>query len=127
MSQIMAEQADNDDIMNIEDCKLMSRVIATSISADRIKGKYDLEISSSDIGYLLLCNPNLTTRRCHLIKIKTAMAVNGLEKTHGETIIHDVKNFNVETEKISFDKILITRILFIDLAAVVLILKDKLI
>jgi ribosome maturation factor RimP len=83
--QIMAERPDGS--MLVEDCEIVSRALSPVFdAADPIDTAYRLEISSPGIDRPLVRRSDFERYAGHVVKIETAMPVDGRKRFHGTLI-----------------------------------------
>jgi ribosome maturation factor RimP len=80
--QIMAERPDGS--MTVEDCETVSRTLSPVLDvADPIERAYRLEVSSPGIDRPLVRKSDFDRYAGHLVKLETAMPVNGRKRFRG--------------------------------------------
>jgi Uncharacterized protein conserved in bacteria len=80
--QIMAERPDGS--MTVEDCETVSRALSPVLDvADPIERAYRLEVSSPGIDRPLVRKSDFDRYAGHLVKLETAMPVNGRKRFRG--------------------------------------------
>jgi ribosome maturation factor RimP len=120
--QIMAEKPDG--TMAIEDCEAASRALSPVLDvADPVEGTYRLEISSPGIDRPLVRRSDFERNTGHVVKVETAVAVDGRRRFRGVLVGLDGDAARVRSEETGEDSLLPLD----DIAEARLVLTDALI
>ncbi|MFC5584963.1 ribosome maturation factor RimP [Nitratireductor kimnyeongensis] len=97
--QIMAERPDG--IMTVEDCEEVSRALSPVLDVeDPIDTAYQLEISSPGIDRPLVRKADFAAAQGHLVKIETAVLLDGRKRFRGFVVESDDETVTIEPETV---------------------------
>ncbi|MEC9244874.1 ribosome maturation factor RimP [Nitratireductor rhodophyticola] len=95
--QIMAERPDGS--MTVEDCEEVSRALSPVLDVeDPIDTAYQLEISSPGIDRPLVRTTDFAAAEGHLVKIETAVLLDGRKRFRGFVVESDGETVTIEPE-----------------------------
>lgn len=124
--QIMAERPDG--TMTVEDCETASRAISAALDVeDPIEKAYNLEVSSPGIDRPLVRKGDFETWRGHLVKLETAVMVEGRKRFRGKIAVADEAGIVIERDAPAYGEEPRARIPFEAIAEARLVLTDELI
>ncbi|WP_295813248.1 ribosome maturation factor RimP [uncultured Nitratireductor sp.] len=100
--QIMAERSDGS--MTVEDCEEVSRALSPVLDVeDPIDTAYQLEISSPGIDRPLVRKADFAAAAGHLVKIETAILLEGRKRFRGFVVESDEETVTIEPETVEED------------------------
>ncbi|WP_404933960.1 ribosome maturation factor RimP [Nitratireductor sp. ac15] len=126
--QIMAERTDGS--MTVEDCEEVSRALSPVLDVeDPIDTAYQLEISSPGIDRPLVRKADFAAAQGHLVKIETAVLLDGRKRFRGYVVESDEATVTIEPETVEEegDEDVLFGIPFEAIAEARLVLTDELV